>query len=237
MTANSPRVPTRPEWMSIHEASVLMGVSSATLRRWSDAGDIRAFTTPGGHRRFSRAAVASLLPADATERPADATERPDGNRRRELSRVAREVPWFADLDPAAQRAMRRHARRISTALIASMEAVDADDRASSLAEAESSAAACAVLAAGSGVGLRETVEAFLGFRASYLRALIDASPERRGGARASAASIEAATGAFDRLVCRAMRAHEAVSADPQAARSRRRNAPRASSQPPTATAR
>jgi DNA binding domain, excisionase family len=230
--------------MSIHEASILIGVSSATLRRWSDAGDIRAFTTPGGHRRFSRAAVASLLPADtierpddAMERPADATERPVGNRRRELSRVVREVPWFADLDPAAQRAMRRHARRISTALIASMEAVAADDRASSLGEAESSAAACAVLAAGSGVGLRETVEAFLGFRASYLRALIDASPERRGGARASAASIEAATGAFDRLVCRAMRAHEAVSADPQAARSRRRNAQRASSQPPTATAR
>lgn len=203
MTANSPRVPTRPDWMSIHEASALMGVSSATLRRWSDAGEIRSFTTPGGHRRFSRAAVARLLPADAAE----ATPRA---RRREVSRVALQVTWFADLDPDAQRAMRRHARRISEALASSMAAVAADERASSLAKAESSAAACGELAAGSGVGLRETVEAFLSFRASYLHALLEGSPAHGSGNRsnASVASVEAATDAFDRLVCQAMRAHE-----------------------------
>jgi excisionase family DNA binding protein len=190
--------------MSIHEASTLMGVSSATLRRWSDAGQIRTFTTPGGHRRFSRTAVARLLPAEATEHSST-------DRRREVSRVAREVPWFADLDPAAHRAMRRHARRIATALVASMEAIRADERASSLAEAESAAADCGVLAAGSGIGLRETVEALFGFRASYLQALLGASPKDGDRARATAASVEAATEAFDRLVCRAMRAHEAVS--------------------------
>lgn len=204
MTAHGPRIPTRPEWMSIHEASTLMGVSSATLRRWSDAGRIRTFTTPGGHRRFNRTAVARLLPTEATERSSRV-------RRREVSRVAREVPWFANLDPAARRVMRRHARRIATALVASMEAVTADERASSLAEAESTAADCGALAAGFGVGLRETVEALLGFRASCLQALIDASPKDGDRAQASAATIEAATDAFDRLVCRAMRGHEAVS--------------------------
>jgi len=201
--ANGPRVPTRPDWMSIHEASTLMGVSSATLRRWSDAGEIRAFTTPGGHRRFSRDAVASLLPADAPERPS-----PNG--RLAWSLVVSEIPWFADLDPADQRAMRRNARRISLALAASVDATTEEARACSLAEAESSAAACATLAAGSGVGLRETVEAFLTFRASYLRTLVDANPARRGGARASATTVEAVTRTFDRLVCRAMRAHEAA---------------------------
>lgn len=216
MTVHGPRVEARaprqrpieprPEWMSIHEASTLMGVSSATLRRWSDAGAIQTFTTPGGHRRFSRSAVARLLPSNATE-PLSRT------RRREVSRVVRDVSWFPDLDPDAQREMRRHARRISTALVAFTEAGAADERASSLAEAESCAAACGELAAGRGVGLRETVEAFLTFRASYLRALIDTGSEHVNGdgARASAASVEAATDAFDRLVCRAMRAHEEVS--------------------------
>jgi len=204
MTVDGPRVLSRPDWMSIHEASTLMGVSSATLRRWSDAGEIRAFTTPGGHRRFSRAAVASLLPADVPERSS-----PDG--RRAWSLIVSEIPWFADLDPAEQRAMRRHARRISVALSASTDAATAEERACSLAEAESSAAACATLAAGSGVGLRETVEAFLTFRASYLRTLVDANPARRGGARTSATTVEAVTRTFDRLVCRAMRAHEAAS--------------------------
>ena len=44
---------SRREWLTIHEASDLIGVSPATLRRWSDAGEIRAFTTP-----------ASRLPAE-----------------------------------------------------------------------------------------------------------------------------------------------------------------------------
>ncbi len=69
VTTQGSRAPTRPEWMSIHEACRLIGVSPATLRRWSDAGDIKAFTTPGGHRRFSRAAVIGLLPADRRGRP------------------------------------------------------------------------------------------------------------------------------------------------------------------------
>lgn len=202
MTADGPRTQARPDWMSIHEASLLVGVSPATLRRWSDAGEIRAFTTPGGHRRFSRAAVVSLLPAEASPRSAESP-------RAELSRAARQIPWFGDLDPAAQRTMRRHARRISMALAASMEAASADERASSLAGAESSAAACGALAGGAGIGLREMVEAFLAFRVACLRALTGSSRRRRG-ARASAATVEAATDAFDRLVCRAMRAHEAA---------------------------
>jgi len=41
--------------VSISEASHILGVSEATLRQWTDEGKIRAFITPGGHRRYSRA--------------------------------------------------------------------------------------------------------------------------------------------------------------------------------------
>jgi len=58
-----------PDWLALSEASRLLGVSAATLRRWSDAGRLRVFTTPGGHRRFSRSALERLLPADRTRRP------------------------------------------------------------------------------------------------------------------------------------------------------------------------
>jgi excisionase family DNA binding protein len=51
------------EWIAAGEAMALLGVSPATLRRWADAGRLAAFTTPGGHRRFERSAVLSLLPA------------------------------------------------------------------------------------------------------------------------------------------------------------------------------
>ena len=41
--------------VSISEASRTLGVSEAALRQWTDEGKVRAFITPGGHRRYSRA--------------------------------------------------------------------------------------------------------------------------------------------------------------------------------------
>ncbi len=39
-------------WLSLREASELLGVHYTTLRRWADAGDVPCLRTPGGHRRF-----------------------------------------------------------------------------------------------------------------------------------------------------------------------------------------
>jgi len=47
--------------ISISEASQILGVSEATLRQWTDEGKIRAFITPGGHRRFSRAEIRQFM--------------------------------------------------------------------------------------------------------------------------------------------------------------------------------
>jgi excisionase family DNA binding protein len=43
------------EIVSISEASHILGVNEATLRQWTDEGELKAFITPGGHRRYSRA--------------------------------------------------------------------------------------------------------------------------------------------------------------------------------------
>jgi excisionase family DNA binding protein len=40
--------------LSISEASHLLGVSEAALRQWTDEGKVKAFITPGGHRRYNR---------------------------------------------------------------------------------------------------------------------------------------------------------------------------------------
>ncbi len=36
------------------QAAGYLGVSLATIRRWTDAGHISCYRTPGGQRRFSR---------------------------------------------------------------------------------------------------------------------------------------------------------------------------------------
>ena len=49
-------------------ASRLLGVAPDTLRRWADTGRIESFTTPGGHRRFLRSSLESLVNAPRRHR-------------------------------------------------------------------------------------------------------------------------------------------------------------------------
>jgi len=39
--------------LTASEAARHLGVSISTLRRWSDAGHLQAYRTPGGQRRFT----------------------------------------------------------------------------------------------------------------------------------------------------------------------------------------
>ena len=48
-------------WLSLGEASKLLGVHYTTLRRWADAGSVPCFRTPGGHRRFRERDLAAWM--------------------------------------------------------------------------------------------------------------------------------------------------------------------------------
>jgi len=52
--------------LTASQAARHLGVSVSTVRRWSDAGHLQGYRTPGGQRRFSveelDAFVASLRP-------------------------------------------------------------------------------------------------------------------------------------------------------------------------------
>lgn len=56
-----------PEWLGLGEASRLLGVNESTLRRWADAGLVRTFRTPGGHRRFSPSDLQRLMDSPSEE--------------------------------------------------------------------------------------------------------------------------------------------------------------------------
>lgn len=92
----------REEWLTLHEACSLVGVSPATLRRWSDNGDVRTFTTPGGHRRFARSAILGLLPA-----PIEASGA--------ASPAMADPPAETDAPPPSLVALVTHARRVPSA--------------------------------------------------------------------------------------------------------------------------
>ena len=48
-------------WITLGQACKLLGVNESTLRRWADAGHVRSFRTPGGHRRFSEEDLRVLM--------------------------------------------------------------------------------------------------------------------------------------------------------------------------------
>ncbi len=52
-------------WLSSSEAAALAGVSVSSLYRYELMGRINAVRTPGGHRRFRREDVETLLTSAA----------------------------------------------------------------------------------------------------------------------------------------------------------------------------
>jgi excisionase family DNA binding protein len=51
------------------QAAHYLGVSLATIRRWTDAGHIGCYRTPGGQRRFSRAQLDNFIASMSQEGP------------------------------------------------------------------------------------------------------------------------------------------------------------------------
>jgi excisionase family DNA binding protein len=49
------------EWLTLGQAARFLGVAQSTIRKWSDQGRVPAFYTPGGHRRYRRADLASFV--------------------------------------------------------------------------------------------------------------------------------------------------------------------------------
>ena len=49
--------------LTIGQARKLMGVSEVTLRHWTDEGKIKAFVTPGGHRRYVESEIRGFIAA------------------------------------------------------------------------------------------------------------------------------------------------------------------------------
>jgi excisionase family DNA binding protein len=50
-----------PDWLTLGQAAMFLGVAQCTIRTWSEQGRVPAFYTPGGHRRYRRADLDAFL--------------------------------------------------------------------------------------------------------------------------------------------------------------------------------
>jgi excisionase family DNA binding protein len=216
-------VPAPERWLTIREASALVGVSEATLRRWSEAGDVDVYLTPGGHRRFSTSSLAKLLPSH--EHPArtlrqlgETPERIVRQYRRELASGPR-AGWQARLGEDDRAAFREPGRELLRAVLDYLDAPTPEEGEASLASARTAAASYGRLAADRRLGVTETTEAYLRFRLPFLEELATVARKRRLEATQATSLVLAATSVFDRLLISLLDGRAAALA--AAARSRR----------------
>ncbi|MFL5669436.1 MAG: MerR family transcriptional regulator [Chloroflexota bacterium] len=217
MTDPASTAPTA-RWLSLGPASRLVGVDPDTLRRWADDGLVEAYVTPGGHRRFDRRAIETLVAARKSgHRPLASLGASPESLNRAYQRsyrpgaVAHAVP--AD-DPAERERYRRDGRRLVEALVAHLDAPAADTTSRTKAEADATTLVddLAGRLAGSGMSLTEAVGLFVAARRPFLDELTGLGRRRALDAARLAALYEAASGLLDRLLLRLIATFQEASA-------------------------
>jgi excisionase family DNA binding protein len=202
---------TARPWLGLGEASRLLGVSPQTLRRWSDTGNVRVYTTPGGHRRFQRAALERLIPREPSARGTLVAAGMTPSRmarayRREARSAGRDVPWIVSLTVEQREWFRTHGRRMAELLLTHLDGADDEGRRHQLAEATAEAAAYGRMAAELGLSLGQAVEGFLQFRRPFLHELSLLSRRRGFDVTTAGTLLESAEQALDRLLIATMTA-------------------------------
>jgi excisionase family DNA binding protein len=199
------------EWLSLGPASRLVGVDPDTLRRWADTGRIRAFTTPGGHRRFARADLARLRDAGRAGRRSLATLGATPERvARAYARSYRgggsgSIPEVGTDD---RQAFRRDGRELVATLLAYLDTTNVERRAELERHATGMVRATAARLTASDVPMSKAVEAFVSARQPILAALASLGRRQILSAPAITALYSEAAELLDRLLLRFLEAFE-----------------------------
>ena len=159
---------TTSAWVSLGEASRILGVNQSTLRRWADEGRIHSFRTPGSHRRFSAIDLQRLQegrPAPAAGAPHALDSLAVARIRQRLQRgKGHEANWYSTLDEEGRLRFRPLGRRL-VSLVA--ECVQRRSHRGRLVdEARGIGHEYGQELARDSVSLRDAVEAFTFFRRS-----------------------------------------------------------------------
>ena len=153
-------------WITLGQACKLLGVNESTLRRWADAGHVRSFRTPGGHRRFSEEDLRSLVAGQA---PAS-REPYTGISNLALARIRRRLQrgrsqsanWYSGLDEEEREQMRPLGRRLVN--LVSEYLTSGNRRGGVLEEARGVAREYGRIVVRDGLSLRDALEGFTFFR-------------------------------------------------------------------------
>lgn len=167
---------TNETWLSLGDAAAYLHVHPATLRRWSDAGELPYLLTPGGHRRY---AVSDLQRFAESRRVARReVSLAEAWADRAMTRARQALPeqnatgWLAALDEPMRERHRALGRRL---MGLTLQYISADDGAHLLDEARALGKDYAELSKTAGASLKDALQTALFFRDKLLESTLELS--------------------------------------------------------------
>jgi hypothetical protein len=192
-------------------------VDPDTLRRWADSGRIRAFTTPGRHRRFARADLVRIRDARRSGRRSLATLGATPERvTQAYARSYRAGAGAAlpDVDSTDRQVFRRDGRELVAILLEYLDDPAVDRRSELEERASDMVRGTAVRLAASGVETSVAIEGFVAARQPILAALASLGRRQMLSAPAITALYSDAADLLDRLLLRFVEAFQSGSDTP-----------------------
>ena len=183
------------------------------MRRWADHGDVAAFVTPGGHRRFPRTVIEGLVPQSRVRRPPLTGLGAAAVRVARVYQRARPVGqpvaslWLAALSDAQRAELRERGHRLLATLLEHLDEEGPQRSPEKLEQAGAWAFEYGQRAAALGASLSETVEAFVRFRGAFVGELASIARRRRLDTREATLLLVEAESAADRLLVALMSGH------------------------------
>ncbi len=161
------------EWLSLREASEMLGMHPATVRLWADRNELPSRRTSGGPRRFRRADIEARLRQETERKPSPAAQLLVQS---VLGRVRfaftdgtlTTFPWYTHFDDLARNSYRDLGRRLLELLLRALAGATSEEELRS--EAVHLGTAYGTITRSSQVSLADAVRAFL-----YFRSLVDES--------------------------------------------------------------
>lgn len=171
--------------LSISEASQLLGVSESTLRQWTDEGKIKAFVTPGGHRRYNELELHRLLSGqhrvhvlkDLVRQIKDASP----IQIEPALQYMQSTPWYSRLDSEAKVRMAQRGRHLVELVI---EHISDPRHPEALEQARRIGEQYGADLARLGLPLSDSLEAFLLHRSPVLNAVTEFMKNKELNSRA-----------------------------------------------------
>ena len=198
--------------VSISEASRILGVSEATLRLWSNEGQIRTLITPGGHRRYRPEELKRIVSSRRKALGLNELTQQFNNTalvHRELADSIAHRSWCRELTSAQSQELLALGQSMLNLMLKYLTLPSR--RPETLAIARAKGEEFGVAVAGIGLSLTDSVETFTQHRGHVMHFITRVLSQKTSPNKRAAQALELVTELMDEALITMIAAHQRLS--------------------------